>query len=109
MVICVIADDLNYNGPMRKSAQIRIALLVLMLAVSHVALISHVTAHFTPELEQCELCVSQAQLLTAIPCPDHDIPVDTQMGDLSFSPRQCVLSTRRCFCFQQRAPPISST
>ena len=52
---------------MRKSARIRITILALMLVVSHVALMSHVTAHFEPQLEQCELCVSQAQLFTAIP------------------------------------------
>lgn len=51
-----------------------------MVAVSHVALVTHVTAHFGSALEQCELCVSQAHPQAAIPAsefsvvvPDHDL------------------------------------
>ena len=94
---------------MRKSARIRIAILALMLVVSHVALMSHVTAHFEPELEQCELCVSQAQLFTAIPSSDHGAPVDQGITDFHFDTPQCMISTRHCLAYRQRAPPIPST
>ena len=94
---------------MRKSARIRITILAMMLVVSHVALMSHVTAHFEPALEQCELCVSQAQLLTAIPSSDHGVPVDPGINGSHFDTPQCVISGRLCHAYHQRAPPIPST
>ena len=90
---------------MRDSARIRIVMLALMLAVSHIALISHVTAHFQPEFEQCELCVSQSQLLSAIPSPDHHVAVDFQAGSASFQIPQRVIAARHCLAYHQRAPP----
>jgi len=81
---------------MCKSARIRIAILALMLVVSHVALMSHVTAHFEPQLEQCELCVSQAQ-------------VDQGITASHFNTPQSVSSARHCLAYHQRAPPIPST
>ena len=94
---------------MRKSAQIRIAILALMLVVSHVALMSHVTAHFEPQLEQCELCVSQAQLFTAILSSDHGVPVDQGITDSHFDTPQREISASHCLAYHQRAPPIPST
>ena len=94
---------------MRKPARIRIAILALMLVVSHVALMSHVTAHFEPQLEQCELCVSQGQLFTAIPSPDHGAAVEPGITVSHFNKLQCVISARHCLTCNQRAPPIPST
>jgi len=93
---------------MRKSAPIRITILALLLAVSHVALISHVTAHFEPELEPCELCVSQAELLFAIPSSDHGVAIDTLFGLANFENHQYPPPDGRNFTFQQRAPPATS-
>ena len=94
---------------MRKPARIRIAILALMLVVSHVALMSHVTAHFEPQLEQCELCVSQAQLFAAIPSSDHGFPVDQGFTVSHYDTTQSVSSARYCLAYHQRAPPIPST
>ena len=94
---------------MIKSARIRIAILALMLAVSHVALISHVTAHFEPGLGQCELCVSQAQLLTAIPAADHSIFMDLQVVVSHFDPPGGAITSADRFAFRQRAPPRTSS
>ena len=94
---------------MIKSARIRIAILALMLAVSHVALISHVTAHFEPGLGQCELCVGQAQLLTAIPAAVHSICMDLQTVVSHFETPTLVTPTAHRFAFQQRAPPLTSS
>lgn len=82
--------------------------LVLLLAVSHVALISHVTAHFEPAWEECELCVSKAQPLAAIPQADHGIPMDSE-----FSHHRCGAPSERvashsCHSYHQRAPPLQS-
>jgi len=93
---------------MRKPAAIRIALLALMLVVSQITLFSHVTAHFEPELEQCELCVSQAQLLSAVASSDHAIVIDIQFGQADFKSQQYQLPERHCFTHQQRAPPQMS-
>jgi len=57
-------------------ARWRYLLLALMVAASHVALMSHVAAHFQPALEQCELCVSQAQPLAAISAAEHASSVE---------------------------------
>jgi len=85
----------------------RIVLLALMLAVSHVALMSHVTAHFSPQLEQCELCVSQAQLQSAIPCQDNLVSIDTDFNAQPFDLcRQAIPATPIIFQ-RQRAPPVS--
>jgi hypothetical protein len=58
---------------MIKPAHCRPLLLALLVTVSHMALVSHVAAHFQPALEQCELCVSQAQPLAAIPAAEFDL------------------------------------
>ena len=105
----VTVTDLFYNRLMRKAARLRIAILALLLVVSHLALVSHVSAHFHPDLEQCELCVCQAQILTAIPSSDHPIAVFSRSGELQFSSPQCVIRSVRFIGFQQRAPPLTST
>jgi len=101
--------ELFYNSLMRKSARLRIVILALMLVVSHAALMSHVTAHFHPDLEQCELCVSQAQLLTAVPSSDQPFDVLSRSVDSQFGPPRCVIRFMRLIGFQQRAPPLTST
>lgn len=93
---------------MRKPVAIRTALLALILVASHVALVSHVTAHFEPEMEQCELCVSQAQLLSAVASCDHAIVIDDQFGQPGFESQQDQLPERHYFTPQQRAPPLKS-
>jgi len=93
---------------MRKPAAIKIALLALMLAVSHIALVSHVTAHFEPELEQCELCVSHAQWLSAIPVSDHGPVLDIKAACAGFENREVPVPPRRCLTVHQRAPPLKS-
>ena len=91
------------------SARLRFLLLALMVAASHVALASHVTAHFQPDLEQCELCVSQAHPLAAI--PTADIRACAECGPMAALPP---LVTRPCIVTpvhpqQQRAPPVLSS
>ena len=93
---------------MCKSARIRIAILALMLAVSNVTLVSHVTAHFEPEFEQCELCVSQAQLLTAIHGSQHATPVDSGFGVSQFDTPRYAIPVQAAHVYHQRAPPFAS-
>ena len=45
---------------MQKFAAIRLVLLALLMAISHVALANHSTAHSEYELGQCVLCFGQA-------------------------------------------------
>ena len=87
----------------------RFVLLAFLVAMSNVALLSHVTAHFEPALEQCELCVSQAQPLAAIPVAETPPKVDAApSATLPASPRAApvaaVLRSQR-----QRAPPTPSS
>lgn len=89
-------------------ARIRLLLLALMVAASHVALISHVAAHFQPQLEQCELCVSQAQPLAAIPTAQQAPMLLQEPHSIACPPAarplvQAAWQTRR-----QRAPPVPS-
>ena len=50
---------------MRFLASTRLVLLALLMAVSHVALANHATAHSEYELGQCELCFGQADSKSA--------------------------------------------
>ena len=93
---------------MRKIARFRIALLALMLVVSQVALISHVTAHFSPNLDQCELCVGQAQLFSAIPSSDQGFPVDPGYSVLQEHDLQYAVPARFSRAYHPRAPPLLS-
>ena len=93
---------------MRKSARLRMGILALLLMVSHVALISHVTAHFEPELEQCELCVSQVQLFGAIPMPEQGVCPDTNPDLSRFHAPHCDVPVQHYRSAQQRAPPAPS-
>jgi hypothetical protein len=86
----------------------RIVLLALMLAVSHIGLVSHVSAHFEPELEHCELCVSQAKLLSAIPSPDQVLEVGEPFMSVVFAGRQNHLPQNHKFVCHPRAPPSRS-
>ena len=65
---------------MPKSVRFRYLLLALMVTASHVALVSHAAAHFQPSLEQCELCVSQAHPLAAIPTAEPPPAADGGIG-----------------------------
>ena len=89
--------------------RLRLVVLALMVVVSHVALVSHVTAHFEPALEHCELCVSQPQPLAAIPANTPCvIPPSTAAVRLP-APDMCPLGTACAAPFLQRAPPPASS
>lgn len=94
---------------MSKGARLHLLLLILMVTVSHVALISHVTAHFQPALEQCELCVSQAHPLAAVPVAEPaafgDTAVVLSWPEPAAQPPAAV-AARPYF---QRAPPVRSS
>ena len=94
---------------MLKSARLRFLVLALLVAMSHVVLISHVTAHFQPALGQCELCVSQAHPLAAVPiaataayCPSAAV-----MDWPEPAARPAAADRERPY--YQRAPPTASS
>lgn len=94
---------------MINGSRFRLLLLALMVTASHVALVSHAAAHFQPALEECELCVSQAQPLAAIPAAESDLPVAIEPARGTTS---CVPAPRRAALVhphRQRAPPASSS
>jgi hypothetical protein len=93
---------------MDKFAPTRIFLLVLMLAVSHVALISHVTVHFSPDLEQCELCVSYAQQLAAIPSGAQDAQLEPAPVNQPLVTLRNGAAVTPPNAHRQRAPPALS-
>jgi len=93
---------------MRKIARFRITLLALLLAASHVALASHMTAHFAPDLEKCELCVSQAQLFSAIPSSDQGFPVEPGHSVLQLPFAKYAVPVRFSRAYHSRAPPLLS-
>jgi hypothetical protein len=87
---------------------LRILTLAFLVAVSHIALVSHVTAHFEPALEQCELCVAQAQPLPAIPTAESG----AELTPASIAPRpdtSAPAAVRGPISpYRQRAPPLTS-
>jgi hypothetical protein len=94
---------------MIKGSRVKILLLALMVAASHVALISHAAAHFQPALEQCELCVSQAQPLAAIPAAEVALFIadEPTVGDAPCRPAMRSATVARAN--RQRAPPVSTS
>jgi hypothetical protein len=93
---------------MFKSARLRFLVLALLVAASHVALISHVTAHFQPALEQCELCVSQAHPLAAVPVAETVayVPAAVVLDGPPPPARPHAAAPERPY--SQRAPPTAS-
>jgi len=90
-------------------ARVRFLLLALMVAASHVALVSHVAAHFQPSLEQCELCVSQAQPLAAIPSAEYALSLEFAPAGNLPAPQSRGLPPRIISTPHQRAPPGASS
>ena len=86
----------------------RITVLALMLAVSHVALVSHVTAHFDPKFEQCELCVGQAKFNHAISSSEQVVPVGTKQRYFHVGLTNVFLPVQQNLNYLQRAPPSIS-
>jgi hypothetical protein len=94
---------------MFKTARLRVLLLCLMVTVSHVALISHVTAHFQPALEQCELCVSQAHPLAAVPAAEPAIFTHSEAALSWPEPAEQPPAAIAARPYFQRAPPAPSS
>ena len=93
---------------MNNRVDIRPVLLAVMVAVSHLALVSHVTAHFEPALEECELCVSQAQPLAAIPVADSSASVPPASITAGPAPSIRAVGALSPVPYLQRAPPPTS-
>jgi len=64
---------------MRSFAAYKLILLALLLAVSHVALASHVTTHSENELGQCEFCFGQSDSKSAV--VQTEVCTDLQAGN----------------------------
>lgn len=94
---------------MSSRVDLRPVCLALLVAVSHLALVSHVTAHFEPALEECELCVSQAQPLAAIPSADRSAAVPLVSSVPGPAPPMRVLGYLSPCPYLQRAPPPTSS
>jgi hypothetical protein len=87
---------------------IRPILLAFMVAVGHLALVSHVTAHFEPALEDCELCVSQGQPLAAIPAAESFPAFPLVSAAPSPAPSIRAVGHQFPVPYLQRAPPHAS-
>ena len=92
---------------MKSVTRFRYLVLAVLMAASHVALVSHVTAHFEPEWEECELCVSQAQPLAAIPMAAPPLPADDGVEKIRFEFRSGWFRTHTRHAYCQRAPPLT--
>ena len=94
---------------MRWILRFRFLALALMLTVSHVALVSHVTAHFEPQWEDCELCVSEAQPLAAIPAAEHGVLPESEDRVSEFARPALLKPAVACHSHHQRDPPVPSS
>ena len=94
---------------MRWILRFRFLALALMLAVSHVALASHVTTHFEPQWEECELCVSQAQLFAAIPAAEHGVLPESEGSVSEFARPALLIPAVARYSHHQRDPPVPSS
>jgi len=93
---------------MRSARKYRPALLALMLVLTQVALASHMTAHFFPHLDECELCVSQAHPAAAIPPTQALIPSHALVQRAVFEIPRATEGAQVIRSYRQRAPPTTS-
>jgi len=93
---------------MRRIARLRIIILVLVLATSHVALMNHVSSHFLPALEKCQLCVSQAQLQAGIPSADQGFAFTPGFFLCEFDSSPSAIPGQDFNVYHSRAPPFTS-
>jgi len=91
---------------MRSFAAYKFIFLALLLAVSHVALASHVTTHSENELGQCEFCFGQSDSKSAV--VQTEVCTDPQAGiDAVFSGFLTCLVFQDVFQpYHSRAPPF---
>lgn len=94
---------------MHRIARFRVLLLAIMVMVSHVALLSHAAAHFMPNLDQCELCVSQAHPLAAIPSAESALSGAPPTGNAPAAISMPSPPVAPACAYQQRAPPQASS
>jgi hypothetical protein len=94
---------------MIRSIRFRRLLLALLVTVSHMALVSHVAAHFQPSLDHCELCVSQAHPLAAIPMAEA-VPSAVCRPAAGLPPAEPLsLIPATEHTHQPRGPPVASS
>ena len=93
---------------MHRLRKYRVAALALMLVLSQVALAAHITAHFHPQLDECELCVSQAHPMAAIPPSQPLPPVAAHEQQTVFSVPAAPDGAWTPRAYHQRAPPRPS-
>jgi hypothetical protein len=91
---------------MRSFAVYKLILLALLLAVSHVALASHITTHSENEFGQCEFCFGQSDSKSAI--VQTEVCTDPQAGsDGVFTAFLTCLVFHDVFKpYHSRAPPF---
>jgi hypothetical protein len=100
--------EVCWNYLMRRIARLRIIILVLVLATSHVALMNHVSSHFVPVLEKCQLCVSQAQLQAGIPSPDQGFAFTPGFVLRALDSAPSTVPVQYFNAYHPRAPPLTS-
>jgi hypothetical protein len=93
---------------MRGFIRYRILLLALVLAVANMVLLSHAAAHFHPQLEECELCVSELQPQATVPPTPACFGQAASPARLATATRQAVLFSKFRHDHLQRAPPSLS-
>jgi len=92
----------------RIGARFRLFALAAMLVFSQVALACHQAAHFVPDRAQCELCVCQAQPLSA-PLPAVSMaPALHQQHLAPHAEPAALFSQNSCSAYHSRAPPLSA-
>ncbi|MDA0821741.1 MAG: hypothetical protein O3C28_04870 [Proteobacteria bacterium] len=81
-------------------------LLIMVLAFSQAALIEHASAHITPDLSHCDLCLGYESGASAL---NPDVPFTSAFAAASMparSPVKINLLAQPSHYFQSRADPV---
>ena len=87
-------------------AAYRIIALVLLLAVSHIALATHEAAHSGADVVQCELCFSHAQTPVATIHSNNLVDFDVDQLTHIKQIQNALIYRNTVRIYHSRAPPV---
>jgi len=83
----------------------RSIILALILAISQVAVASHEAAHFESDFASCELCISQAQPLSATSNFGCSAVLEPGLYHFEYESLPLLITFSPGLVYRQRAPP----
>jgi hypothetical protein len=97
---------MNVLKRLRTGTWFRAFAVAAVLVLSQLAVACHQTAHFAPDLTECELCVCQAQPLCAPLPTTAAVPLVAQQHLAPMAAIPALVSSAPWSSYHSRAPPL---